>query len=306
MEQSYGEVNQLGGLFVNGRPLPHAVRLRIVELAQLGLRPCDISRQLRVSHGCVSKILARYNDTGSVLPGTIGGSKPRVTTPAVVKSIRDYKRDDPGIFAWEIRDRLLSDGVCDKYNVPSVSSISRILRNKIGTVSQTPTPAVPRQYGHLHPYSTYTGTGVTHTGTRSWTDILGLRAFMDHTALSGPDGHAAKMEDWTSVTSMRPFPPGINGVEKNINESDLKYPQQFAFHGGPAANYMSAGHHWQPQSPSLTPSLTQSPSRLGPAAPLEAADFHTAASFKLPHAEEDRKPPLYKHHPAAHRLSSAS
>ncbi|KAL3874606.1 hypothetical protein ACJMK2_037594 [Sinanodonta woodiana] len=133
MEQStFGEVNQLGGVFVNGRPLPNAIRLRIVELAQVGVRPCDISRQLRVSHGCVSKILARYNETGSILPGAIGGSKPRVTTPNVVKHIKVYKERDPGIFAWEIRDKLLADGVCDKYNVPSVSSISRILRNKIG------------------------------------------------------------------------------------------------------------------------------------------------------------------------------
>ncbi|XP_054152967.1 paired box protein Pax-1-like [Oppia nitens] len=130
--QGYGEVNQLGGVFVNGRPLPNAIRLRIVELAQLGVRPCDISRQLRVSHGCVSKILARYHETGSILPGAIGGSKPRVTTPKVVSYIRELKQKDPGIFAWEIRDRLLQDGVCDKYNVPSVSSISRILRNKIG------------------------------------------------------------------------------------------------------------------------------------------------------------------------------
>ena len=83
-EQTNGEVNQLGGVFVNGRPLPNTTRLRIVELAQLGIRPCDISRQLRVSHGCVSKILARYNETGSILPGAIGGSKPRVTTPNVV------------------------------------------------------------------------------------------------------------------------------------------------------------------------------------------------------------------------------
>ncbi|CAG5116177.1 unnamed protein product [Candidula unifasciata] len=128
--QPYGEVNQLGGVFVNGRPLPNAIRIRIVELAQLGVRPCDISRKLRVSHGCVSKILARFNETGSILPGAIGGSKPRVTTPNVVKQIRVYKDKDPGIFAWEIRDKLLTDGVCDKHNVPSVSSISRILRNK--------------------------------------------------------------------------------------------------------------------------------------------------------------------------------
>ncbi len=50
--------------------------------------------------------------------------------------IRDYKNKDPGIFAWEIRDKLLQEGICDKYNVPSVSSISRILRNKIGPLSQ--------------------------------------------------------------------------------------------------------------------------------------------------------------------------
>lgn len=80
---TYGEVNQLGGYFVNGRPLPIAVRWRIVHLAGVGVRPCDISRQLKVSHGCVSKILARYHETGTVAPGAIGGSKPRVTTHKV-------------------------------------------------------------------------------------------------------------------------------------------------------------------------------------------------------------------------------
>ncbi|XP_033316475.1 paired box protein Pax-1-like [Bombus bifarius] len=150
-QQQYGEVNQLGGVFVNGRPLPNAVRLRIVELAQLGIRPCDISRQLRVSHGCVSKILARYHETGSILPGAIGGSKPRVTTPKVVQYIKQLKLKDPGIFAWEIRDRLLSDGVCDKYNVPSVSSISRILRNKVGAATAIHHhPHHPAHHHHHH------------------------------------------------------------------------------------------------------------------------------------------------------------
>ena len=110
---SNGGVNQLGGRYVNGRPLSIAMRkgtsspfesaLRsasatrdlwsgvlwtvrfrpfsvhmsanflaceipdfklwtwkeIVRMSKDGIRPCDISRELRVSHGCVSKILTR-------------------------------------------------------------------------------------------------------------------------------------------------------------------------------------------------------------------------------------------------------
>lgn len=123
-------MNQLGGVFINGRPLPNHIRLQIIELASQGVRPCTISRQLRVSHGCVSKILQRYQETGSIRPGVIGGSKPRVATPEVEKRIENYKKDNPGIFSWEIRDRLIKDGVCDRSTVPSVSSISRVLRSK--------------------------------------------------------------------------------------------------------------------------------------------------------------------------------
>ncbi|XP_055077480.1 paired box protein Pax-5 isoform X3 [Periophthalmus magnuspinnatus] len=133
----HGGVNQLGGVFVNGRPLPDVVRQRIVELAHQGVRPCDISRQLRVSHGCVSKILGRYYETGSIRPGVIGGSKPKVATPKVVDKIADYKRQNPTMFAWEIRDRLLAERVCDNDSVPSVSSINRIIRTKVQQPGQT-------------------------------------------------------------------------------------------------------------------------------------------------------------------------
>lgn len=107
MVTGQGRVNQLGGVFINGRPLPNHVRLKIVEMASAGIRPCVISRQLRVSHGCVSKILNRYQETGSVRPGVIGGSKPRVATAEVETRIEQLRKEQPAIFAWEIRDRLV-------------------------------------------------------------------------------------------------------------------------------------------------------------------------------------------------------
>ncbi|XP_052432964.1 paired box protein Pax-3-A [Carassius gibelio] len=127
-----GRVNQLGGVFINGRPLPNHIRHKIVEMAHHGIRPCMISRQLRVSHGCVSKILCRYQETGSIRPGAIGGPKSKTLSLDVEKRVEEYKRENPGIFSWEIRDKLLKEGICDRNNVPSVSAISRIMRGRCG------------------------------------------------------------------------------------------------------------------------------------------------------------------------------
>ena len=40
----------------------------------------------------------------------IGGSKPKVATPEVVAKIESYKRENPTIFAWEIREKLIGEG----------------------------------------------------------------------------------------------------------------------------------------------------------------------------------------------------
>ena len=42
----HGRVNQLGGVFINGRPLPDEVRRQIIDMARQGTRPCVISRQV--------------------------------------------------------------------------------------------------------------------------------------------------------------------------------------------------------------------------------------------------------------------
>jgi hypothetical protein len=53
----------------------------------------------------------------------------QVATPSVVKRILRLKTENPALFAWEIRDQLTAQRVCDPNSIPSVSSINRILRN---------------------------------------------------------------------------------------------------------------------------------------------------------------------------------
>ncbi|XP_071528835.1 LOW QUALITY PROTEIN: uncharacterized protein [Panulirus ornatus] len=187
----HGGVNQLGGVFVNGRPLPDMVRQRIVELAHNGVRPCDISRQLRVSHGCVSKILSRYYETGSIRPGVIGGSKPKVATPTVVEAIANYKKQNPTMFAWEIRERLLVENVCTQENVPSVSSNNRIVRNKAAEKVKHGLPGTPSPVSQATSVITHVPpapheTVLQRPGSYSINGILGLPPLAD------PNGNIQK------------------------------------------------------------------------------------------------------------------
>jgi 'Paired box' domain len=89
----------------------------IIQLYCILLSEIDISMYILIPR--------RFNETGSIKPGLIGGSKPKVATNGVVDQIIRYKRDNPTMFAWEIKERLLKDQVCSPESVPSVSSINR-------------------------------------------------------------------------------------------------------------------------------------------------------------------------------------
>ena len=42
-------------------------------------------------------------ETGSIRPGVLGGSKPKLATPEIEAKIEGYKKENPGVFSWEIR-----------------------------------------------------------------------------------------------------------------------------------------------------------------------------------------------------------
>lgn len=54
--------------------------------------------------------------------------------------IEECRREKPGIYSWEIRERLLTSGVCDRLNVPTISTINRIQQRLMTAASATPAP----------------------------------------------------------------------------------------------------------------------------------------------------------------------
>ncbi|XP_011189532.3 paired box protein Pax-2a isoform X2 [Zeugodacus cucurbitae] len=153
----------LGGIFGNTHPAPHSTlnalmsQHRLLELSRFGLRGYDLAQHMLTQQGAVSKLLGTLRP-----PGLIGGSKPKVATPAVVSKIEQYKRDNPTIFAWEIRERLISEGVCTNATAPSVSSINRILRNRAAERAAAEF-ARATSYVYMHP---------THPGFPTWPSSL--------------------------------------------------------------------------------------------------------------------------------------
>ncbi|TMS37915.1 hypothetical protein L596_004751 [Steinernema carpocapsae] len=62
--------NLYGRPYCPGRPLSMEERTQIIELHNQGMKVNAISKQLCISHGCVSKIISRFRDTGLLSPAS--------------------------------------------------------------------------------------------------------------------------------------------------------------------------------------------------------------------------------------------
>ncbi|KAI1720320.1 Paired box domain-containing protein [Ditylenchus destructor] len=165
-----GRVNQLGGLFINGRPLPHNIRLKIIEMASRGIKPCQISRDLRVSHGCVSKILYRFAETGSISPGQVGSADRRDQFPEkhrhlnLREEIHRIYSSDQTLSATGIRSQLIERNVCTKSNGPSLTKIANIV-NDIAQNSATSANFDKETMGESSSNSSESGASLKHSIT---------------------------------------------------------------------------------------------------------------------------------------------
>ncbi|XP_054713627.1 paired box protein Pax-6-like [Uloborus diversus] len=210
----------LSPLYLNTRLSDSLPQPRMVhDFSPYGLRPYDFARQLLTSQTAVNKILAgRYYETGSLRPGIIGGSKPKVATPVVVAKIEQYKRENPTIFAWEIRERLISEGVCTNSTAPSVSSINRILRNRAAERAAAEF-ARAAGYGMYHPYAAaaaFPWSAAAAAGPHLWPAAA---AFHAGAGAGGPLTAASPVDGAPSLASvMNPLRDQRQAMDKDMDD----------------------------------------------------------------------------------------
>ena len=124
--------NVLGGVYQPGKALPIHVREEILHLFNQGYRTGDISRNLKVSNRVVRKILAQFRAHGTVLPFATAGGEVRVMCDDILEVVEIWKLQKPSIITAEIRERLLMEGICTLYDLPSIDTINKRLLQKVG------------------------------------------------------------------------------------------------------------------------------------------------------------------------------
>eukprot|EP00095_Tigriopus_kingsejongensis_P002591 maker-scaffold599_size127490-snap-gene-0.8 protein:Tk02591 transcript:maker-scaffold599_size127490-snap-gene-0.8-mRNA-1 annotation:"paired box protein pax-6-like" len=145
-------------------------------------------------------------------PGMIGGSKPKVATPEVVNKIESYKRENPTIFAWEIREKLIAEGVCSNSTAPSVSSINRILRNR---AAERAAAEFARAAGYAGMYSPYASIPSPYYSPALLSQLA---------ASSSNPSHAAALLAVTSSSSPHPPPMGLTKEEHHHLQQHRRHP----------------------------------------------------------------------------------
>ncbi|XP_055906646.1 paired box protein Pax-7-like isoform X1 [Eupeodes corollae] len=200
-------------LFPGGSPSPTTLsafvsQQRILELSRFGLRGYDIAQHMLTQQGAVSKLLGSLRP-----PGLIGGSKPKVATPTVVSKIEQYKRENPTIFAWEIRERLISEGVCTNATAPSVSSINRILRNRAAE-------RVASEFARTAAYGLYTPHPYGGFGWHPAAAAAAAASSQQHFwSTAGPPSLSSVPVGGSPLTVSRPISPG-SGSHDTLESPD--------------------------------------------------------------------------------------
>ena len=137
-------VNRAGGLFDNGRNLPHFIRERVLDLHHNGASQRQIAQEPGTSRHFVQNVLRDYDLTNSCFQAPKGHRGRTVLTPNAVECIEIEKLSKPSIYAAEIANRLVTDGVLYPADLPHRSTITKFVRKEL-TMSKKKIHAVPSE-----------------------------------------------------------------------------------------------------------------------------------------------------------------
>ena len=157
-------LNRHGGCYDSGRSYPDVIREQVLDLAHAGTSQRQIAIEVRVSRGYVQKVLQQYTHKNiSIRSPRTSFFVPKVTNE-VLEFMSVEKIIKPSIYASELRERLLLDGVVDADDLPSASQINKRMRRdlvmskkKLSVIpSESNTPEqIARQDEYLNVISTF-------------------------------------------------------------------------------------------------------------------------------------------------------
>jgi transposase len=124
--------NKVNGLYFSGRPTDLQTRTKVLDMYLQGKAFSEISKTTGLTARGARKICQHYENSGSLTPCPLNGSERSILTNNVIQHIEYYKTCKPSIYNKEIRENLINEEVCTEQNVPSLSSISKSIRNDLG------------------------------------------------------------------------------------------------------------------------------------------------------------------------------
>ena len=119
-------VNNQGRPYIRGKQLLPELSEHILCEYNNGFSPAEIARDAPAT-AVLSTVFER-----TVEPRRTGGSASSKVSDDVLQYMEISKLRKPSIFACEIREQIVSEGVCDLHECPSESAILWSTRNKLG------------------------------------------------------------------------------------------------------------------------------------------------------------------------------